>query len=410
MLSKLNITNVDAYHLYLFIKGIQEFAFEIAFTVIIVYQVTVVGLNVFELVLVGTVLEITVFLLEIPTGVIADVFSRRLSVILGYLLLGIGIIIEGIFPIFAIIIVANMVDGVGHTLLSGATSAWLVDEIGQERASNAFLRGSQVTQVTSVLGIIVSVMLASINIQLAIVTGGVLLVLLSFVLMLIMPENGFQRVPKSERESWSDLFSTFRAGAKLVRGRRVLLTILLIALIYGAFTEGFDRLWTAHILTNFTLPSLGQFDEIVWFGIINAVFMPITLLATEIVRRRVDLTSNHAITRVLRYVYAGMILSVLLFTLGEHFGLVLMGLWITGTLRTVAYPLMESWINQHTDSNVRATVLSIWGQTDALGQIAGGPVVGAIGVLTGVRVAITISALMITPLIIVFNRTLKSES
>jgi len=409
MLSKLNKSTADALAIFLLIKGVESFALSLVFTINLVYQVTQVGLNPLQLVLVGTALELTVFCCEIPTGIVADVYSRRLSVILGFVLLGMGTLIEGSFPLFSAIILAMVISGLGYTFLSGATSAWIVDEIGQERASDAFLRGSQVAQVMSFVGIFVSVAIASINLQLAIITGGVLLVLLAIVLMLIMPENGFQRVPKSERESWSDLFATFRAGVKLVRARRILLVILLIALIYGAFTEGFDRLWTAHILTNFTLPPLGQFDEIVWFGIINAVFMPVTLMATELVRRRVDLTSSYAVARILAYVYAGMILSVLLFTLGNAFGLILLGLWVTGMLRTVAHPLMEAWINQHTESKVRATVLSIWGQTDALGQIAGGPVVGTIGVLAGVRVAITISALMLTPLIIVFNLTLKQK-
>jgi hypothetical protein len=54
-------------------------------------------------------------------------------------------------------------------------------------------------------------------------------------------------------------------------------------------------------------------------------------------------------------------------------------------------------------------VLSIWGQTDALGQIAGGPIVGSVGLLAGVRVAISLSALMLTPLIVVFNRVIKMD-
>jgi hypothetical protein len=230
------------------------------------------------------------------------------------------------------------------------------------------------------------------------------LILLAGVLVFVMPEDGFTRVPKADRESWSGLFSTLRDGVQLVRGRRVLLIILLIALIYGAFTEGFDRLWTAHMLTEFTLPPIGQLNDIVWFGIISAVFTPITVLATEWVRRRVDVVDSLAIARFLAYVYMCMIGSVLLFTLS-----LLLGLWITGMLRTIAYPLMEAWINQHTESNVRATVLSIWGQTDALGQIAGGPIVGSVGLLAGVRVAISLSALMLTPLIVVFNRVIKMD-
>lgn len=409
MFSKLNRAKLNPYHLFLLMSGIQAFALTLVYTVNLVYQVTQVGLNPLQLVLVGTALELTVFLLEIPTGVVADVYSRRWSVILGFILVGVGIIIEGSFPLFGAIVLSAIIAGAGYTFLSGATSAWIVDEIGLERANNAFLRSSQVSQVMSFIGIIVSILLASISLQLAIVTGGVILLALAILLMVIMPEDGFQRIPASERESWADLFSTFREGAKLVRMRRILMVILLIAVIFGAFNEGFDRLWTAHVLTNFTLPPLGEFDEIVWFGIISAVFMPVTLLATEWLQRNVDLTDNQAVTRILGFVYTGMIGSVLLFTQAQVFGLALLGLWLTGMLRTIRYPLMEAWINQHAESKVRATVLSIWGQADAFGQIAGGPVVGAIGALAGVRIAITVSALMLTPLIFVFNRTLKPE-
>lgn len=409
MLLKLNISKPDAYWIYLIIMGMQSLAFTIAFTVNMVYQVTQVGLNPLQLVLVGTSLEITAFLFEIPTGVVADVYSRRLSVVLGYLLLGLGMIIEGSFPLFEALLFSSFVLGIGFTFISGATSAWIVDEIGQDRASKAFLRGSQVMQITGFVGIFVSIAIASINLQLAIVTAGISLIGLAIFLTLMMPEDGFQRVPAEERESWGDLFTTFRKGATLVRGRRILMTILLIAVIYGAFTEGFDRLWTAHILTNFTLPQVGELNQIVWFGLISAVSTPATLIATELVSRRVDLTDSRTIAKVLSVVYAGLTVSVLVFALGGSFLLVLVGLWLAQMFRTVSYPLTEAWINQHTESNVRATVLSIQGQADAFGQIAGGPVVGFIGTLASVRVAITISALMLTPLMLVFNRTLKTD-
>ena len=53
------------------------------FTYSSVYQVTAAQLSALQLVLVGTMLELTVFVFEVPTGVVADVYSRRLSVIIG---------------------------------------------------------------------------------------------------------------------------------------------------------------------------------------------------------------------------------------------------------------------------------------------------------------------------------------
>ena len=107
--------------------------------------------------------------------------------------------------------------------------------------------------------------------------------------------------------------------------------------------------------------------------------------------------------------YVAIIASILLFTLGESFALVLLALWLAQAARQIRNPLMETWINLHTESEVRATVLSIQSQSDAFGQIAGGPVVGAIGLLTSVRLAISISALLLLPILPVLRRSLRPE-
>jgi DHA3 family tetracycline resistance protein-like MFS transporter len=56
---------------------------------------------------------------------------------------------------------------------------------------------------------------------------------------------------------------------------------------------------------------------------------------------------------------------------------------------------------------VRATVLSMNGQADALGQVAGGPLIGAIGSAFSMRVALVFSGLLITPALALYTRTFK---
>ncbi|MYE25654.1 MAG: hypothetical protein F4X87_00245, partial [Chloroflexi bacterium] len=77
MTARVKIPKADAYKLYLLAMGISAFATTLAYTVHLVYQVKQVGLNPLQLVLVGTTLELTALLTEIPTGVVADVYSRR---------------------------------------------------------------------------------------------------------------------------------------------------------------------------------------------------------------------------------------------------------------------------------------------------------------------------------------------
>ena len=78
----------NAYTVYLLLTGGYSLCFALIVSVNIIYQVQVAHLNPLQLVLVGTVLEATAFLCQVPTGVLADVYSRRLAIIAGLVLMG----------------------------------------------------------------------------------------------------------------------------------------------------------------------------------------------------------------------------------------------------------------------------------------------------------------------------------
>ena len=59
--------------------------------VMAVYLVQELHLSPLQLVLMGTAMEAAVFLFEIPTGVVADTYSRRLSLIVGYVGMGLDL-------------------------------------------------------------------------------------------------------------------------------------------------------------------------------------------------------------------------------------------------------------------------------------------------------------------------------
>src|SRR5262249_45290039 len=88
----------NAYPIYLIVSGGVQLANTLIFTVLAVYYVTIVKMNPLQLVLVGTVLEATIFLCEVPTGVVADIFSRRSSIVAGMFVLGAAYLLEGAVP------------------------------------------------------------------------------------------------------------------------------------------------------------------------------------------------------------------------------------------------------------------------------------------------------------------------
>lgn len=387
----------DAYVVYLLMTATGSLAFSLIVTVNLVYQATTVGLNPLQLVLVGTLLEITTLLGEVPTGVVADVYSRRLSVIIGTVLVGLGFLVEGSFPFFGAVLLAQVIWGLGATFTSGAEQAWIADELGEARVGPAFLRASQVGQLAGLVGIGASVALASVRINLPILLGGVLYLALGLFLFLAMPERGFRPAPPEHRGSWRQMGDTLRRGIGLVRARPVLLALLVSSAIYGSFSEGFDRLWTPHVLENFTLPVTGSLEPVVWFGIMRGGAMVIAIAANEVARRRVDTTSHTAAARAVVLLYGLIAGSVVLFGLAGQFGLALAAFWVTAALRSTAGPLFQAWLNQNLDSRVRATVFSLTAQSDAIGQIAGGPVLGVIATVVSLRAALVAAALALTP-------------
>jgi MFS transporter, DHA3 family, tetracycline resistance protein len=403
------VKKLDAYKVYLFMDGATALLFSMIFTASSVYQVTVAGLTPLQLVLVGTVLEATVFLFEVPTGVVADVYSRRLSIIIGMFLIGLGFIIEGSFPLFWMILLAQLFWGVGFTFTSGANQAWITDEIGEAAAGKAFLRSNQVGNLTALLGIGAGMALGNLYVNLPIQLGGVGLIALGVILILVMPETGFKPVPRENRDSWQNMVHTFREGLATVQRRPSLTMILIIGLIYGMYSEGLDRLWVKHFLDNFTLPLVNNWQPVTWVGLIRMLGLVMAVGVGEIAHRKVDTASHAAIARALFAISALLVAGLYVFSLAGVFIVALLAYWLIDVTRNVIGPLYSAWVNQRLDSHVRATVLSMSSQVDAIGQITGGPIVGLVGSWLSVRAALLASSLILTPVLALYARLMRQN-
>lgn len=396
----------DAYPVYLIYSAVWALAFSIIATVNLVYQVEVAGLSPLQLVLVGTTLEATTFLFEVPTGVVADTYSRRLSVIIGMALTGAGFMIEGSFPLFPAILLAQVVWGTGYTFISGAGEAWIVDEVGEANAGPVLMRGAQLAMFGGLAGAAISVALASISLNLPILAGGLLFLTLAVFLMWRMPETAFSPAPRGERSSWRALTDTFVEGGKQVRGRPLLLTIILLAAIFGAASEGFDRLNAAHFIKDIGLPAVGGFKPVVWFGVMSVFSSLIGIGLIGRLRHLIDATNSSAVTRALFILTSLRIAATLVFALTGNFAIALIAYWVGGAARRTVYPIYAAWLNQQIDSRVRATVLSMNNQADALGQIAIGPAIGALGNIS-LRAALAVSGLLLSPALALFARAAR---
>jgi DHA3 family tetracycline resistance protein-like MFS transporter len=401
------VNRLGAYPIYLFIKGSFALFFTLWSTVAPVYRIEVVGLDPLRLVLLGTALEVAVFVFEVPTGVFADTFGRRRSVIVGCVLMGSGFALEGAIPEFAAVLAAQAVWGVGYTFISGALEAWIADEAPDRDLGRVYIRGEQADYLGSFLGIPGGVLLGLVALNLPLLAGGVLTVALGLALILAMPERNFRPSPREGRSSVEQAAATARGGFRLVRSRPILLILLAAALFTGMSQEGFDRLNPKQFLDVVGLPAIGGLEPVVWFGAIGAGGLVLSYLAAGIVARAIDVGNPAVAARLLLVLDLLLVAGMLTFALAGSFALALGAFWFATLVRRVAEPVYLTWLNEGLDPAVRATVISMSSQAGALGEASAGPVVGVIGNVFGVRQALTAAALVLSPTLLLYARAIK---
>ena len=386
-----------AYYLF---RLIAPFVFAMWLTVAMLYFATRISSDPFQLAMLGVVLEIATVLFEIPTGVIADVYSRKWSIVIGYVIWGIGFLIQGLISLYPIVLLSQLIWGLGFTFVSGAPEAWLVDELGEEDATPLFVRGSQIGQAASILGIICATLIGTIDVALPIVVGGFGSIVLAVILAVVMPETGFQPIQREKSSKWG-MFETFFDGVREVRGHRVLRSVIWIGIVIGISVGGFDAMYTPHIVQNLEIP---LFEPVIWFGILSGGVMILTIPALEVAKRYMKHNPQFPVSLILAWFAIGTVFGNLVFVWTGNFYMALMAFWLSQTLRNATKPLFMAWINRYATSGVRATVISMYWQSNGFGQIIGTPFLGAIGSLVSLRVALKISAVALAPVIPIYRR------
>ena len=403
----------SAQNIYYIYFGISSFLLTLVTSISEIYYINVVNMNAFQLVLVGTVLEIADFIFEIPTGIMADTKGRKPAIITGAVITGLSFILEGAFPIFATVLVSQVLWSLGYTLISGSDSAWIADEIGGQKVELVFIKGAQIGQASTIVGLIAGAALATVKISLPIIVGGVLFIFLGLYLSFYMSETNFKVIEFEEVNPFKKMFSCFEKSIREISRSKILIIIIAIAAFEGLYSEGFDRLWTMHFLKDITIPSIG-ISYIVWFSIINSATMFLSIFVMEVIKRKFKKEEKLTMLWTLSLISFIMMVSVIVFAFSGNFVLALLSYFSCRIMRDVHDPVYSAWINQNiNEPALRATILSTQSQVSAAGQVVGGPIVGAVATVLSVGFGIALSGAFVMPMVILYLfaiRKLKRRS
>jgi len=210
------------------------------FTLTPIYFVLKGQLNPLQLILIGVVLESTVLLFEVPTGYLADRKSRVLSFTIGYGLMGLSFGVLVYQPNFMFSLIYSFLLGLGYTFVSGAQTAWILDETEESIHKSILIKASQYGSLGGIVGIGLAVIISlNTSIETSIFISGCGLILLCIFIILFAKEPNYTK----QSEVHGTESGLIKQSINLIKSSSILKSLIVIALFYGFASEGFDRLW-----------------------------------------------------------------------------------------------------------------------------------------------------------------------
>jgi MFS family permease len=252
------------YYLFKFVQNAHFFA-----AVLVPFFTIWGGLNTRQVLLIQSWFMISVTLLEIPTGFVADRFGRRLSLILGAISASIGFLLYGLYPNIYLFLVSESILALAMAFISGADEAWLIDTLNQHRKeklkTEVIGKGQSAMFAGMILGSVLGSIIAS---RISLPATMYLSVIPSLMLLMIalrLPEPINAQTP-GEVFRWKQAVVSLRYIISHPVLRLLVINVILVAI------PAYFVIWLYQPL----LQSIGV--NIIWFGAIHAGFIVVELL------------------------------------------------------------------------------------------------------------------------------------
>jgi MFS family permease len=355
------------------------------------YLVVVARLTPTQLILIGTFQGITVLIAEIPSGVLADVVSRRLCLVVGHLVMGSGMALAGLVTSFPLLVASQCLWGLGWAFSSGADVAWLTDELDRPDIIDRVLVAQGRWDLTgTAVGLVTLGGLAwATTLSTAIVVAGAAMGALGIATVARWPET---RLPARERShAWWEARSILRGGLRLARVDRVILGVIVATVFVNGGGEAYGRLLDRQLVV-IGLPRHPAL--IFWFAALSLVGVALGALALRLVEARV--TAPGVIKRT--YVVSCSIgaAGLLLFAAAPDVVTAVAGaLLVSGIALPINRTAAIIWVNRRTTAAVRATVHSLVSQAEQAGEILFGLTLAGLAAATSAKVALMASAALL---------------
>lgn len=231
---------------------------------------------------INIVFMLSIALTDLPTGVLADKYGRKTSVVLSYLCWCISMYIYSLAYSFIILIIAEIFAGLYISLLSGSLEAWIVDELksrgmDSKELSNVFGTSRTIVIISALMGTMIGGFIPTLNITYPFLLSS-LLGFLGFIISgLFLKEDNSSRIEDKKR-----YFDMFKESISLFKGNNALMFL----------TFGMTCAWMGDIVLDFLWQPLSRqfgasLSDIGNLFILKSIFvLPAPYLSSKLMKKR----------------------------------------------------------------------------------------------------------------------------
>lgn len=309
------------------------------------------GFSFFQIAIITSGFGISMFLFEIPTGSVADGFSRKYSVIIGFLISAIAAISIPLTDNFYVILFMWVLAGIGMTFISGAEESWVVDNLNKFKRKDLqrefFIKSQSLAAFGAIFApFIGSLLVKGYSIEMLWFVFGFGFLFNSLLLWLFGEEHYKPKKIKLSK-SIKRTYSNSLESLKFVKGHETVLFIILAGLFIQLMAIG-DNGWQP-FLVNLGMPKYQ-------LGYMYSAMAAVVMVAPFLSRPLMKLKPKNAISIV---VLIRMILLFSLIFLNPSF--VFLGVIIfilDNGLFAMKDPIVQTYFHKFIPEKIRATVVS----------------------------------------------------
>lgn len=342
------------FYLYYFIYGLS--AMILPFMIIYFRNL---DFSFFQISIITSAFAISMFLFEIPTGAFADGISRKYSVVLGFLITALAVILIPLFTNFYFLIFLWIIAGLGMTFVSGAEEAWVIDNLNKYKRKDLHHEFFIKSQSIASFGIIFAPLIGSVlvkvhSINLLWFVFGFGFLLNSFLLLFFGKEL---YKPKKIKfiESFRKTYDNSKVGLKFSRANKTIFLLILGSIFASLMIVG-DNGWQPLMLElSMPTPALGIMYSILAIVIIASSFLS-RLLTNMKIKNVISITI---------FIQMLLLLSLLLINPPLYIIAAIIFILIHSS-SGLNQPLLQTYFHKFVPQKIRATVTSVQNMTKQL--------------------------------------------